>query len=87
MALSKNQVNNICLIGSGSTACRYLSVDDDDYSKFHCLKHKLEIKKKIDILVNNYSASTNTNKLPIIPIGDNCAGYPILKNIDQGYDI
>ncbi len=82
MSLSKNQVNNICLIGSGNATCRYLAVDDSDYSKFHCLKHKSEIKKKIDALIN-ISSSKSTS----IPIGDNCAGYPILKNIEQGYDV
>lgn len=85
MSLSKNQVNNMCLIGSGNTTCRYLAVDDADYSKFHCLKHKLDIKKKIDVLVND-SLNKSTNK-GSVPLGDNCAGYPILKNIEQGYDI
>ena len=84
MTLSRKQVEDICLLGKGSACCRYLASDDTISYKFHCLKHKSELKKKIDDVINKSAGSKDKDK---IPVGNNCQGYPVLKNIEQGYDV
>lgn len=81
MTLSVNHLNDVCLLGCPDIhkTCRYLRNDELNPSKWHCQKLIPEIKSKID-----YSVKTSIKK---IPSGDNCSGYPILKNITQGYDI
>lgn len=86
MTLSTKHVKNICLLNQGQACCRYLGLDDVDFSKYHCLKHKTELRKKIDDYVNkqsNLKDPSNKN----LPVGNNCQGYPVLKNIEQGYDV
>lgn len=88
MTLSKNHVINICLLGNGDKQCRYLANDDVNYDEYYCLKHKREIAKKIDAEANKHVApSPNAFSPTQFPLGDNCKGYPILKNIEQGYDV
>lgn len=86
MTLSKKHVENICLLYQGTACCRYLGPDDVFPYKFHCLKHKSELKKKIDEVVDKSLASTDPAHKSA-PTGNNCSGYPILKNIEQGYDV
>jgi hypothetical protein len=82
MTLSRKHVEDICLLNQGSACCRYLASDDTVSYKFHCLKHKSELKKKIDDVVNKVALSKDK-----VPVGNNCQGYPVLKNIEQGYDV
>lgn len=90
--LSQKQLEDVCLLyGGTSKTCRYLRQDDLDPGKIHCLKHKKKDKSKIDKAVSDWVTEChkkgidpwNQNK----PIGDNCAGFPVLKNTVQGYDI
>jgi hypothetical protein len=80
MTLSFDHLKNVCLLGfkNPSKTCRYLRNDELDSSKWHCQKLNLQAKSKIDIEVDMSDSS--------FPSGDNCQGYPILKNITQGYD-
>jgi len=80
MTLSPKQLKDVCLLGHSdiSKTCRYLRNDELDQSKWHCQKLMCGVKSKID-----YQVETSIKKSPS---GDNCAGYPVLKNIVQGYD-
>lgn len=90
--LSKKHVEDICFFGQLPRAkqCRYINPDDSIPDKYYCLKLKAISKAKIDTKVQAHLAECKTKKVnPITankPIGDNCAGYPLLKNILQGYD-
>lgn len=81
MSLSKRHLEDVCLLNSNdkSAVCRYLLNDELDSSKWHCQKLKIAAKRMIDRDV--------VGGLGLIPSGDNCPGYPILKNIMQGYDL
>lgn len=80
MSLSSKQLTDVCLLGHNdiTKTCKYLRNDELDSSKWHCQKLIPEIKSKID-----YQVEISLKK---VPLGDNCKGYPILKNIIQGYD-
>lgn len=81
MTLSAKHLKDVCLLGfsNKSKTCRYLRNDELDSSKWHCQKLMPQIREKIDMEVNMSDSSH--------PSGDNCSGYPILKNIVQGYDV
>lgn len=81
MTLSNKHLHDVCLLRSEdkSSICRYLANDDLDSSKWHCQKLKANAKKSIDREVER--------SLDVVPSGDNCQGYPVLKNILQGYDV
>lgn len=81
MSLSKRHLEDVCLANSHDTSavCRYLMNDELDSSKWHCQKLKAAAKRMIDREV--------AENLGLIPSGDNCQGYPVLKNIMQGYDL
>lgn len=90
MSLSKKQLQDVCMLYSGSQMCRYLSQDDADPSKWNCLKHRPIEKKKIDDKIDQFLAECKKKGIDAtkqhVPLGDNCGGYPLLKNIEQGYD-
>jgi len=89
MSLSKKQLADVCLL-MGSKMCRYVVQDDSDYTKYNCLKHRPVEKKKIDTKIDDFLAQCAKSSIdPLksnVPLGDNCSGYPLLKNIEQGYD-
>jgi hypothetical protein len=90
--LSKNHLNDICLLRhKDSKTCRYLRQDEKIWDKWYCLKCRDREKSSIDSKVNDWvSDCKQKGKNPEqfgIPLGDNCAGYPLLKNIKQGYDV
>jgi hypothetical protein len=91
MTLSKNHVKNVCLLNCGSKTCRYLHNDEFDSSKFHCLKLRPIEKNKIDEATENFIANCKMKKInPKLidkPIGNNCEGFLLLRNIKQGYDV
>lgn len=80
MTLSSSHLQDICLLGfqDPSRTCRYLRNDELDPSKWHCQKLLPQVKIRIDAEVDSADKS--------FPCGDNCQGFPILKNIVQGYD-
>lgn len=91
MSLSKKQLTDYCQLHGGSGMCRYLDQDETDYTKWNCWKHRTLDKKKIDAKVDQRIADCLKLGLDPMqqgyPIGDNCSGYPLLRNIEQGYDV
>lgn len=89
--LSRLQVLNVCMFGGGNKCCRYLVEDELDSSKFHCNKLRPLEKANIDKEVSGFILDCKRKKTNPSnyskPIGDNCDGFLILRNIEQGYDI
>lgn len=87
--LSKNQIHDVCLVGKDSKTCRYLSTDGKS-DAFYCLK-KTSKKQLIDIEVKDFIIFCEKKQIDPndfhLPMADNCHGYTLLKNIEQGYDI
>ena len=70
--------------------CRYLRDDGQRYNTHYCIKLRSNDKKKIDSRVHDFvrecrKKGEDPNKHNV-PLGNNCAGYPVLKHIQQGYD-
>ena len=89
MPLSRKHLQDVCLLYGGHKRCRYLAQDDNDWSKYYCVKRgpkKQEIDDEIDELVGDMQMKGQDPRKANIPLGDNCSGYPILKFIEQGYD-
>jgi hypothetical protein len=67
-----------------------LKQDDAAYDKYYCLKLKPVEKAKIDKKLQETVAKDRANRIDPktqgYPMGDNCQGYLLLKNIPQGYD-
>jgi len=89
--LSKKQLANVCLLGEMSyETCRYCVRDAMNYTKWYCAKHSKKTQQKIDIKTYDFFVDCGIKGVsPYIggvPLGDNCAGYPLLKTIEQGYD-
>jgi len=89
--LSKLQLLNVCLLYSGDhKKCRYLSQDHQDYNKWYCIKHKPAEKDKVDQTIQDFISDCKKKGLDPysqgVALGDNCAGYPVLRYIEQGYD-
>lgn len=90
MSLSQKQLQNVCLLFCGDhRQCRYLEEDTTSW-KWNCIKHKKSAKDAKDKEIEKFVCQCNMNgidpKTKGVPLGDNCAGYPILRNIEQGYD-
>ena len=89
--LSDLQLKNVCLAyNTDSSRCRYLCQDDNNWNQYYCLK-KCSKKAEIDVEIADFIEETRKkNKDPYkenIPLGNNCSGYPIMKYIQQGYDV
>lgn len=88
--LSKKQLEDVCLIGDNSyKRCRYLSQDETDYTKWYCLKRSSkanDIDVELEDFIRDSKKKNRDPRLDNVPLGDNCAGYPILRHIHQGYD-
>ena len=90
MPLSLKQLQDVCMLYSGtSRRCRYLTQDDNDLTKWYCLK---KTSKKADIddevmefLKDAKKKGMDPRRQPV-PLGDNCDGYLPLKHLEQGYD-
>lgn len=82
MTLTYKQLRDVCLIEStdNTKVCRYLSQDELDQNKWYCQKLNLIMKSKID---RNVLFDIKGE----VASGNNCAGYPLLRNIKQGYDV
>jgi hypothetical protein len=88
MALTLKQINDICMIGTDATQCRYLADDD---GKYFCLKlisgQKAEIDKEIKEFIKKHKdRGVDPNSMGL-PLGNNCGGYRFLTAKMQGYDI
>ena len=87
MTISNRHLGEICLLHhpDATRTCRYLVNDELDDSKWYCQKLRTEVKRKIDDTLLEISKKVRA-KLGI-PSGDNCDGYPLLKHIQQGFDV
>jgi hypothetical protein len=88
--LSLKQIQDICLSDDTThRRCRYLSQDENDDSKFYCMKLSSKAQD-IDSEITNYLVECQKrNRDPLkenLPLGDNCSGYPMLRHLEQGYD-
>lgn len=88
--LSLKQLNDVCLQNQNSSdRCRYLHQDERDISKWLCLKLSSK-RQQIDEEIEDYlDEMRKLNRDPYkdnLPLGDNCGGYIVLRNIEQGYD-
>ncbi len=90
MPLSKKQLEDICLIHGGWKRCRFLAQDDNDFSKYYCLKQttrRSEIDDETEEHIRKEISKGKNPRQGNIPLGDNCTkGLPILKHVEQGYD-
>jgi hypothetical protein len=88
--LSAKQLKDVCLLQDNThKKCRYLSHDENDASKYYCMKKSSranEINTEVDEFVRETKKKGKDPKKQNLPLGDNCQGYPILRNIEQGYD-
>ena len=88
--LSQKQLEDVCLIDRESDACRYLMPDLLKYGVWHCTKCKKVEKKRTDDKIELFVLECLKKGLDPaatqVAMGDNCAGYPMLKYIEQGYD-
>lgn len=88
--LSQKQLRDVCLVYDTTfQKCRYLSQDENDYTKFYCLK-KTARANDIDVELDDFIRDTRKKgkdpRKENVPLGDNCQGYPLLRHINQGYD-
>jgi len=90
MVLSRKQVEDVCLVYGGSKQCRYVDEDPDDYSKMYCKKLTPE-KKLIDEEIDEYIKDCKNKGVDAysqgVPLGNNCDGFILLKELEQGYDV
>lgn len=90
MPLSLKQLQDVCLINSGTyKKCRYLAQDETQPSKWYCLKkstRRQDIDDEAEDFIEELKKKNIDPQKQGVPMGDNCDGYPILKNISQGYD-
>lgn len=88
--LSLKQIHDVCLADDmTSDRCRYLTQDEVQTNKFYCLKLSPKGKKideEIDGYVNAMQLKGKNPYADNLPLGDNCSGYPFLRNLEQGYD-
>jgi len=80
----------VCLVNENTyEQCRYLVQDENDYTKYYCIK-KSPKAHDIDVEIDDFiKDAKKKGKDPLnenVPMGDNCAGYPILRFLEQGYD-
>lgn len=88
--LSLQQLTDVCLAKStGSDRCRFLHQDPTDPAKFFCLKlspkAKIIEQSVLDFIVDKKRKGLNPYA-ENMPLGDNCEGYPVMRNLLQGYD-
>lgn len=90
--LSSKQLSDVCMADSGDhRTCRYLRVDELDSSKFYCYKLRSQEKQKLDTKLKDFIRDCKKKNIDPtttgVPMSDNCPGYPVLRVIQQGYDV
>lgn len=91
MPLSKKQLEDVCLVYGGDyRTCRYLQDDANNYGDYQCFKLRPTEKAKIDLKVKEFMRTSKKKGVDPrsqgAPLGNNCKGYPILQQIEVGYD-
>jgi hypothetical protein len=91
MALSKKQLNDVCLVNCGYRQCRYLDeVEHDSEMVYVCKKLTPDadiIDEEIEEFVIDMQKSGQDPKAQNLPLQINCGGYLMLKAKKQGYDV
>lgn len=89
IVLTPKHVKDVCTGLGGSHRCRFLSQDENDYTKWYCMKKtgkaaiiEAEYKQYIEDCSKRGTDPASAN----FPLADNCEGYPLLRHIKQGYD-
>ncbi len=89
--LSKKHLQDVCLLYSGdSRRCRFLTQDEHDFLKWHCLKltsRRSDIDVEVSDFIKDARRKGQDPTKSHLPLGDNCGGYPVMKHIQQGYDV
>jgi hypothetical protein len=88
--LSKKHLDKYCLPYGAHLRCHYLAEDDNNSTKFYCLKKsnkKTIVDKELKEVLELLKKKGNDPKKQGIPLGNNCPGYFLLKNVQQGYDV
>lgn len=88
--LSKKHLEKYCLPHGSSLCCHYLARDDSQPDRYYCLKKSnkkavvdKELKEVLDLLKRKGSDPHKQG----IPLGNNCPGFLLLKNVLQGFDV
>ena len=88
--LSQKHLRDVCLYSDHTyKRCRYVSQDENDYTKWYCLKKSSkgrDIDVELDDFVREVRRKGKDPTVENVPLGDNCAGYPVLRHVEQGYD-
>lgn len=87
MTLTSRHLGEVCLLHhpDATRTCRYLVNDELDSSKWYCSKLRPEAKEKADRGVANLGKKSRVRLG--VHSGDNCEGYPLLKHVQQGFDV
>lgn len=88
--LSLKQLEDVCLVNStNSDRCRYLTQDENDSGKFYCMKlssRRDNIEEEVEEYLIEMRRLGRDPHRDNLPLGDNCQGYPLFRNLEQGYD-
>lgn len=88
--LSLRQLEDVCLFNNTSSdRCRYLGQDENEPSKFVCIKlssQRQQIDDEIDDYIKEMRKIGRDPMRDSLPLGDNCQGYKIFRSLVQGYD-
>lgn len=92
MGLTKDQLNDVCLIYGGHHQCKYLDESRNDAGEVVHVCRKLTAERNaIDVELTDLLDEFNRKGLKPesqgIPLGNNCGGYLPLPNVPQGYDL
>lgn len=88
--LSAKQLKDVCLSNDTThKKCRFLGQDENDYNKFYCLKRTAranEINQEVEDFLKECRKKGKDPYAERVPLGDNCQGYHLLRDLEQGYD-
>jgi hypothetical protein len=91
MALTKKQVDDVCLLNGGYRQCRYLDEEDNNGKVVNVCKKLSPDATNIDEDVEDFIIKSNKDgedpKKAGLPLQINCNGYLMLKAKKQGYDV
>ncbi len=87
MTLTNRHLGEVCLLHhpDPTKTCRYLVNDELDPTKWYCQKLRPSAKRHIDIVIAANGLKSRIRRC--VASGDNCEGYPLLKHVDQGFDV
>lgn len=88
--LSPKQLKDVCLnYDTTHRKCRFIGADENNSNKFYCLKQTQragEINQEVDEFIKHCKKKGKDPYAEKVPLGNNCQGYPLLRDLEQGYD-